>query len=295
MAFIETPRFPDTIAVGAEGGAGFLTQIAATLSGYEQRNIAWTIERRSFVVSLINRDLTEIQDVAALMLVAKGQANGFRFKDFLDYTATIAEGILGTGVGTGLPTYQMKKRYAWGTYTHDRSTTKPISPATVERNASPVVIGASPLSAGNATIDYTTGILTFTADASASVTAVTVGATTQITLSSDLIPLSVAEKLYLSGLTGTVATTLNGLAHTITQIQSGNVYVISTSTVGLAYTSGGTGYAYPQAGETLKWSGEFDVPVRFNFDRMRAAIILGGPTAQRLATWDQIELLEIRV
>ena len=41
MSFIETPRFPDDIAYGAQGGPMYSTDVVATASGYEKRNQNW--------------------------------------------------------------------------------------------------------------------------------------------------------------------------------------------------------------------------------------------------------------
>lgn len=82
--------------------------------------------------------------------------------------------------------------------------------------------------------------------ASWSVTAITVGATTQITLNNidagqATGQLQVGSIVHFKNITGTVAASLNNLDHTITNI-AGNVITISTNTTGLAYTSGGTMY-----------------------------------------------------
>jgi len=86
-------------------------------------------------------------------------------------------------------------------------------------------------------------------DASA-VTAVAVGATTNITLSATIPDLVVGGLLYLSGLTGANAAALNGFSHTVTAI-AGNVYTISTNTTALTITAAG----YGQNGDTLRYSG----------------------------------------
>lgn len=290
MAFIESPRFPESLARGMVGGPSWLTEIVELQGGGEQRNEVWSEPRQRYSVAFINRTQDQVDTLNAFMRAAKGRLNGFRFRDPVDFRATVSNGRLGTAaVGTGLATYQLYKRYTSGSTNSDRAIKKPVSGGvTVYRNGSPVTVGAG---AGQIAIDATTGIVTFVADDSDTVTAVTPGATTAVTLTAALTGLSIGEKLYLSGLTGTIASTLNGVAHTITNIAT-NVYTLSVATTGLVWSGSGSGFAYPQAGESLTWAGTFDVPVRFDTDAMRAEASrtsLGGAYS-----WDSIELVELR-
>jgi len=48
----------------------------------------------------------------------------------------------------------------------------------------------------------------------------------------------------------------------------------------------------PGGSGTLRWVGEFDVPVRFDTDLMRPSYVpIGG--SQKLASWDSVELIEL--
>jgi uncharacterized protein (TIGR02217 family) len=293
MPFIEAPRFPDAISMDLVGGPTFLTEVVELESGHEVANSIWSVPRMRFSLALTPmEEAARDAAIAFVRAVAKGKANRFRVKDWNDYSTTHSTGRLGTGaVGTGLPTYQAIKRYTSGAYTADRDLKKLVaSTSTVKRGGSDVTAGAG---AGNIAIDTTTGVITFVADASSAVAALTPGVTTSVTLGGALAPLAVGEKLYLSGITGTVAASLNGLAHPITNI-AGAVYTLSTDTDGLAYTSGGTGYAYPQAGETLTIACEFDVPVRLDVDDMRLRAITRNPSGL-VTDWQSIELIEVRV
>lgn len=288
MAFYESPRFPDAIAYGALGGPAYATDVIAFDSGHEVRAIKWSVARARYDVAHAVKTPAEYATLLAFFRAMRGRAHGFRFKDWLDFAATSAEGRLGAGAaGTGLAAYQLIKRYATASPYEDRDIKKPVSGSvTVYRNASPVAVGAG---AGQIAIDTSTGLVTFVADSSANVTAITVGSTTQVTFASALSGLAVGGKLYLSGITGTVAATLNGLAHTISNIAS-NVYTLSVNTTGLAYTSGGSGAKYPQPTDALTWAGEFDVPVRFDIDTMQVSY----DTYQSLS-WQSVPLVELRV
>lgn len=294
MPFVESPRFPDGVARGFSGGPGFLTDVVELESGYEQRNQVLAEPLGSWSASMVGMTEAERDAVIAFFrAVAKGRANGFRFKDWNDYTVAAASGRLGTGaVGTGLPTYQLYKRYASGSSSADRAIEKPVSgQVAVQRNASPVTIGAG---AGEISIDTTTGIVTFVADASQAIAAITPGVTTVVQINTD-VGLSAGEKLHLSGISGTAAATLNGIAHTIANKTGAGPYdyTLSVDTNGLT-ASGGAAAAYPQADDALIWSGEFDNPARLREDgqELRA---LARNAAGFVSEWPVITLRELRV
>jgi len=283
MTFLETPRFPERIAYGAQSAPMFSTRIAELASGHEQANINWQQARIRFNVTKRIRTLADADTLLAFFRAVKGRGHQFRVKDWVDFSAdTTAGRFNATGVGDGLPTAQMRKYYAAGALYDLRDIQKPVDPCAIYYDGSPLTSPAP-------SIAYATGIVTFGAFDSKSVTAVTPGATTDVTLSSALSGLAIGELLYLSGLTGTVSTALNGLAHTISNI-AGAVYTLSTDTTGLAYTSGGTGAYYPQASKSLRWSGNFDVPCRFGSDAL--PLMREGPTFH---VTGEVELVEVRV
>ncbi|MFY9326486.1 MAG: DUF2460 domain-containing protein [Georgfuchsia sp.] len=155
MAFIETPRFPDSISYGASGGPSWNTTVTPVASGYEARNQNWSASRHSYDVSHVVHDGDSGKKAAliAFFQIAKGRANPFRFKDWNDFTVSTSgtDGVL--SVITADTTWQMIKRYTSGATNYDRTITKPVS-GTVS------VAGG-----GTYTIDYTTGIVTKTGGA----------------------------------------------------------------------------------------------------------------------------------
>jgi uncharacterized protein (TIGR02217 family) len=207
MAFLETPRFPEAIAFHAQGGPGYLTAVVALRSGFEQRSSLWAYARMTWDVGHVVKTLTEYGPLLAFFRAVGGKRDGFRFKDFSDFTDGGA-GVLGlTGIGDGATlVFQMVKNYTAGALIDQRLIRKPVS-ATVAcfDNGSPV----SP------TIDYTTGLVTF--------------------------------------------------------------------------------LAAPTAGHALTWTGQFDVPVRFDVDDMKYEIVdRQGPGGDLLVRWPSIPIIEIR-
>lgn len=154
MAFIESPRFPDAVAHGAVGGPVFSTDVVELDSGYESRNQRWSAPRARWSIGLAPLDETDRDDVIAFIrAVAKGKLNGFRFKDFNDYAATISQGVL---TATGINTYQLYKRYTTGGNSVDRAITKPVSGAITIQNG----LGQTLVSGVDYSLATTTGIVT---------------------------------------------------------------------------------------------------------------------------------------
>lgn len=260
MSFLETPLFPGRILMGASRTINHSVETARQFNRRAVKNVNSSQGWRQYAFVMPVVDSAEFATLQAHYLSVKGTAHQFRLEDWADYVCAQADGFLGqSSSGTGAPTYQLHKRYVTGSLTEWRAIRKPKSSGnTIYRNASPATAGAS---AGNYALDSTTGIVTWVADSSSAVSVHTIGASHQVTLVGALAGLPIGGKLYLSGVTGTAATTLNGIAHTISNI-SGSTYTLSTSTTGLT-ASGGTGYKYPQSTDTLQWAGQFDTPVSY--------------------------------
>lgn len=290
MSFIESPRFPDDIAYGASGGPIYATDLVTTASGFEKRNQNWSAARLKFDVGYSVRTQAQYDALLAFFHAVKGRAHGFRFKDHTDYMVTTSNGRVGAlALGDGTPgPFHLVKRYTSGASTTDRDITKPVS-VTLYKNAVAQTLTT------HYTLDSTTGLVTLVALDSEGITGHTVGASHQFTTAADIPGLSVGEKVYLAGISGTAAATLNSLAHTISGKSGAGPYTwtIATATTGLT-ASGGNAYEYPQAADALTWAGEFDVPVRFDSDELRAQMLAGRP-GERIFTVPSVPIVEIRV
>jgi uncharacterized protein (TIGR02217 family) len=151
MAFHEAPRFPETIAQGAEGGPEYLVDVIELRSGQEQRTLVQDLPRQRYTVAFQNREESEFETLLAFFRNRKGRAHGFRFKDKFDYSATTSTGVFTLIAGSPSNYYQMYKRYTSGIYTEDRKITKPVSGTiSVYDNGSPMGSGYS--------LDHTTGV-----------------------------------------------------------------------------------------------------------------------------------------
>lgn len=148
MSFLEI-RFPVDISRHAQGGPRFRTQVVQVESGREDRNDLWTVPLRAYSVGLAITSQADLDDVHALFLLARGQKNGFRFKDWTDYRGTFE--LLGTGDGSE-DEFQLRKGYTYSGNTVYRTITKPVAGSLT------AYVDGSPAAA---TMDTTTGIVTF--------------------------------------------------------------------------------------------------------------------------------------
>lgn len=267
MAFLESPRFPDRLAVGVAGGPGFNTSVIRIQSGRRIAAVNWDLPLRTWSVRHIPvNDRASYLALQNHFMAVRGMAHGFRLRDPFDH-ADEGAGLLGTsGAGTGLPTAQLVKQYGLPGFYSQRPIYKPLA-VVVRRNGANVAPGAG---AGQVAINNATGLVTFVADASSGIASIAPGATTSVTLSAAVGVLT-AGMLYLSGISGTVGTALNGKAWSVNSV-SGATYVLAVNTAGLS-GSGGLGSRYPQPTDALTWVGEFDTPVYFTSDEFRPEFV----------------------
>lgn len=275
MSFIESPRFPVQVSMGASGGPQYNTGIVPMNSGWEQRNINWdqSLNRYQIEFPLVTADKDAL---LTWFRAVKARGHGFRIRDWLDYTTTSAlVSVSGTGMmgrlgttagGTGLPAYQLTKFYSITSSLEEYRTIRKPSVVAIYRGGVLQTAGAG---AGNYAIDLTTGIVTFIADVSSSASSITAGSTTTVVLAANPGTLIAGQVLYLQSFAGTGAGLINNLGHTINSVSGAGPFTfgLNTNTLGATLSLGsGVGRHYAQASETLSWAGEFDVPVRFDGD-----------------------------
>ena len=114
MAFYESPRFPERIAYGAQGGPEWSTTVVVTVSGKEQRAGAWTYPRHRWDVSQGIKTQADFEALRAHFMTVRGRLHGWRFKDWAEFQCLIAEGKVSGLTGT---TFQLLKRYTSGAQT----------------------------------------------------------------------------------------------------------------------------------------------------------------------------------
>ena len=152
MAFEEI-QFPADISYGSSGGPEYSTDIVEIASGYEQRNSNWQQARARFNVAHGVKTKAQLDALIAFFRARKGRANGFRFKDWSDYSVT--NGTIGTGDDI-TTTFQLVAKYTSGTVVESRDIKKPVAgTVTIYVDTVEQTSGVS--------VDTTTGVVTFTA------------------------------------------------------------------------------------------------------------------------------------
>lgn len=172
MGFHEV-RFPTNIDYGSAGGPGYSTSIIETDSGREERIARWTSAKRRYNGSYGIRSFDDMYTVTKFYLARQGPANGFRFKDWLDFTSasngraavTNLDQALGTGDGSTTQ-FQLVKAYTSSPTTVYRNIEKPVSGT--------VVIAIDGVNTTAFSVSTTTGIVTFNT-APANTTVLTAG------------------------------------------------------------------------------------------------------------------------
>jgi hypothetical protein len=197
----------------------------------------------------------------AFFQARQGRLRGFRFKDWSDYQA-VNEALSYAGE----PTIQLQKTYTSGAVSRVRNIYKPVaSPAvTLRRNGGAFTAF---------TVNTTAGIVTLTpAQGPYTITNITQAINAVVTCSSPPA-FGVPYKLWIDGVVG--MTNVNGMLHEVSGAVSGNSFPVLTNTTGYpAYVSGGTVAHYyltgnPQVPDAFDWSGQFDIPVRFDIDQLK--------------------------
>ncbi|MBX9726093.1 MAG: DUF2460 domain-containing protein [Rickettsiales bacterium] len=149
MGFVET-QFPTDISYGSSGGPEYATDVVASNSGFEQRNVNWAQARARYNVAHGVKTKAQLDTLIAFFRARKGRAYGFRFKDWTDFQATETLGI-GNGVQTD---FQLIKTYTNGGASDIRTINKPVSGSVqVYRNAVLQTSGVS--------VNTTTGMVSF--------------------------------------------------------------------------------------------------------------------------------------
>jgi uncharacterized protein (TIGR02217 family) len=154
MAFHEV-QFPPDISYGSSGGPAFKTSILPLTSGYEKRNIDWSLTKSMYDASHGVKTQVQLDELLEFFYARQGRAHGFRYKDWSDYQ--LAQQIIGTTDGN-TNTFQTYKRYTSGNIDFDRTIVKLVASSySVWHNSVLLTEGAG---GTQYTIDINTGIVT---------------------------------------------------------------------------------------------------------------------------------------
>jgi uncharacterized protein (TIGR02217 family) len=122
MAFDDV-RFPERIALGAEGGPTFATIVTTSTGGHEQRQANWAEARRRYNVATGLKQRAAVEALLDFYIARRGQLRGFRFKDWSDYQ--LLRQAIGATDGT-TATFPIIKVYSSGGQNVLRRITRPV-------------------------------------------------------------------------------------------------------------------------------------------------------------------------
>lgn len=250
-------------------------------------NIVQARTTRQYEFAIVPVDMSVWQMIEGIVEVTEFGAYGFLMEDPKDTAVDASAGLLypyttallgAIGLGYGVPSYKMYKRYTalGSTRTKDRAITRPQATPALLRAGAAVTLGVS---AGNAAINYGTGLVTFVADTSQAIASITAGAGTVLNFANGtgmVAAMAVGQRVYITGVTGTAASSLNSKSHVVAS-KGATSLTLSTGTAGLAVTLPGTAFKYPQASETLRWSGKYYVPVHIAEDTFDWSLVRPAP------------------
>lgn len=159
MAFLNQ-RLPSQVEQNAVRRDEEDIEIVTTDGGFEVRNARSSQGLREFDISFPAAAYgDDVHDaVIALYKVARGKLYPFRFRDFTDYS--LSAEVIGTGDGAATA-FQVIQSWTVDGTTETRTVTRPVSPLSVYKDGA--------LQGSGYTVDYTTGIITFTSAPTAGV------------------------------------------------------------------------------------------------------------------------------
>lgn len=240
-------QFPPAISYGVRGGPRFSTDVAQVDSGDESRNINWPLPLHEWDAAKGMQTQAQMDEVRAFFWIVYGMACGFRWKDWDDYQVTLASGrINADGLGDGLPSGQLYKRYAFGAQSRMRPIRKPTGTPVLYQNDAPLATPA------DYTLDATTGevawvpSLTQAVDANVvrAVDANVVKTISGITQANPGVVTATAhgfatgDVVKIAGVAG--MTQVNDLYFTVTNLTADTFSIGVNTTAYGVYTSGGT-------------------------------------------------------
>jgi uncharacterized protein (TIGR02217 family) len=264
MADFLEERLPIDVRADASFADEFDVDIIATRNGSEYRSLRSNLLRRSFQVRYTLQTADLWARVIALYHRAYGTYAGFRVQSKDDYS---------TNGNTGTPTatdqalalisagvYQLQKSYGAGATPLGiglpmRTLYKPVAGTTK------VAVSAVEIASSGWTVDTTTGRVTFAANKTGTITAITKAASAVISIAGHTFV--GGESVYISGVAG--MTEINGQRALISSVSAGvSITVAINSTAYSTYTSGGVANTRPQGAEPVTGGCQFDIPCRFN-------------------------------
>lgn len=276
-----------TIKYGSSWQDDYAVNVVTTSGGQEYRSLTHPFPKRTFVLDY-ELDLSSMwADLLDLYHRAHGTYAGFRAHCVDEDSSS---GSVGTPTAFDQPlllvsagVYQLIKQY--GTLSAAGASGYPYRKIMKPQSGTVLVgIGATAIRSADWSVVTTTGVVTFAADHTHSITGITNAAQAIITLG-EAHGMVAGESVHISTVAG--MTQINSQRALIISADSTTITVGINSTAYSTYTSGGVVHTRPQIGETVSAGFKFYFPVRF-----KTTIPVGQDYPQnRMA--DGVEFIEL--
>lgn len=262
-AFLEE-RFTELIRYGSTWDETFAVNRIETAGGDGYKSLDHPFPRRTFDASVMLDTERLWREVVNVYMRAYAGYAGFRIRCFDEWSTNGQKspptafdqpmGLVSTGVYELRKYYGRDKAALAGLGYPYRKLKKPVAGTTL------VGIGATAIRSADWSVDTTTGLVTFAADLTRSVTSISQAAQAVLDVGSGH-SFAAGMSLQVSGVAG--MTQINGLRTLVTATGATTVTLAINSTAFSTYTSGGVVHTRPQTGEAVTAGTEFDFPVEF--------------------------------
>lgn len=292
---LNNARWDDNVRQwSATGGPSYSTTIVSIQNGNEQRAANWINSRGSWNLGDRGVPMAKYQKLLSFFHRVQGKFIGFRIRDWTDYSDD-GRGVLGTGVGNGDLSYQMNKlrsieNVVGSTY---QKITRPVGTSFAASIGNTIKIYQNGLEIpqgggqGSCFVNDETGVVVFnpyTFEISSAV-----GDTITFTSPHNL---SVGEWIKVQGYVGEGETN-NGFYQVTGTFGSNAVTVNRTGMVG---GPGATALNLPGPTDTITWTGQYDIPARFDIDSFSnqiEAFIEGGDDNKPENVWVRLSTIPV--
>lgn len=270
MPFVNE-RLPEPFNNGSSWSNRHAAEIVQTANGNEYRRL-----RHPYVEAMMEIDLVKLRDAMLSQIVefnhkTNGSYRAFRVKHPIDYSTNNYVGVPSAydqrmqKISTGV--YQLMRWY--GDSLDDQCARRRIRKPVV--GSVLVGVNGEPYSSSLYSLDNTTGIVTFNANKSGTISAITKATSAVITIGTHTI--LVGESVYITGVLG--MTQINDQRAIVIAKTTSTITVDINSTAYSTYTSGGTVNTQPNDQvEAITAGCYFDVPMRFDADL--SGVFAGG-------------------
>ena len=252
-----------TVKYGSSWEDEYNVNVVETAGGSEYRSLIHPFPKRTFSLDFELATADMWPNIIDLYHRAHGTYAGFRA---WCHDEDSSNGPLGTPTALDQPmglistgVYELRKYYgiagtAGSTGYPHRKIKKPQSGTIL------VGIGATAIRSADWSADTTTGLVTFAADQTRAVTAISKATSAVLDVGAGH-PFVSGMSVQVSGVAG--MTQINGLRALVTTTGATTITVAINSTAFSTYTSGGVIHTRPQSGETVTAGFRFHFPVRF--------------------------------